>query len=587
MKKRPERYDLKYFRKFSGTVVFVFSFLWFYYPGEYVLIANQDNKLFITSFEYFYSFLDHPGGIIEYIGIFISQFLRFRFVGALIISGIVTLSYFAICRMSNRVSDNEQIYIIGIITPILLLGMQNYYPDQVYHTLGFIIIMLAVLLIPEDKVKKRIFLILSIPVIYFVCGGYLWVFCAIVLAEHFIRNKKIDFKLVGLIIGYFAVLIILVTKFVYLYPEEYLLIHPFPYSMELLLYIFVLWIILLPGLMKASDRWKFLKTRWGFISGTILCIFAVFWILNSTYDKKNNEFFRIEKFAVREEWDELLRYADRHPSMNLFGSFYTNIALANKGLLCSNLFNYPQPFGKRGLCFEWAYKEKILKRGSDFFWTINYVNEAHHWAFESLIVDGFTSRNLKRLIQTELIRGNYKVAEKYILVLDHTLFDKRIADHYRKFLNNRDAIEKDPELGPRIKINIGLDFFADGIDQEKNLKSLLVNDPSNRPAFDYLMSLFLLEKRVDEIAEVLPYYLKLTNGEIPSLLDESLLVYKARHRIGILPNIRISSKTRLRYNNYNKTYLQYRNKKEAARALYPSYKNSFWFYIDFGSIPKP
>ena len=57
MNKSPEKSDLKYFRDFSGAAVFALSFLWFYFPGEYVLIANQDNNLFITSFDYFYSFL--------------------------------------------------------------------------------------------------------------------------------------------------------------------------------------------------------------------------------------------------------------------------------------------------------------------------------------------------------------------------------------------------------------------------------------------------------------------------------------------------------------------------------------------------
>ncbi len=145
MKKKYEISDLRYFRKFSGAAVFVFSFLWFYYPGEYVLIANQDNSLFITSFKYFNSFLEHPGGIIEYVGIFISQFLRFRLTSAIIISGLVTLSYFAVCCMSFRISDNKQIYIIGILTPILLIGMHNHYPHQVSHSLGFIIIMLTAL----------------------------------------------------------------------------------------------------------------------------------------------------------------------------------------------------------------------------------------------------------------------------------------------------------------------------------------------------------------------------------------------------------------------------------------------------------
>ena len=123
MKKEHKISDLRYFRRFSGATVFVFSFLWFYYSAEYVLIANQDNSLFITSFRYFTSFLDHPGGIIEYAGIFIKQFLRFRFIGAIIISGLVTLSYFAVCCLSFRISDNKQIYVIGILPPILLIGM--------------------------------------------------------------------------------------------------------------------------------------------------------------------------------------------------------------------------------------------------------------------------------------------------------------------------------------------------------------------------------------------------------------------------------------------------------------------------------
>jgi len=590
MKKKHEISDLRYFRKFSGAAVFVFSFLWFYHPGEYVLIANQDNSLFITSFKYFNSFLDHPGGIIEYAGIFISQFLRFRLIGAIIISGLVTLSYFAVCYMSFRISDNKQIYIIGILTPILLIGMHNHYPHQVSHSLGFIIIMLTALLIPVDKVKKRIFLVLSLPVIYFICGGYLWLFAAVILTEHYVRYKKIDIKLITLIIGYSFVLIILAAKFVFLYPVKELLIRPFPYEQQygikLLQYIFVLWIILLPWLMEVLNKWKFLKTKWGFSPVTVLSLLGAFLILNFTYKKKNDEFFIIEKFAIKEEWDNLLKYADKHPSMNLLGSFYTNIAMANKGLLCSRLFNYPQPFGKRGLCFEWAAKKLILKSGSDFFWTINFVNEAHHWAFESFIVEGFTARNLKRLIQTELVRGNYKVAAKYINMLDRTLFDKSTADHYRKFLNNRDAIEKDPELGPRININISMDFFADGIDLEKNLRPLLANDLSNCPAFDYLMALLLLDKQVDEIAKLLPSYLELNNGKMPSLLDESLLIFKATHRINKLQDVMVSQNTRLRFDNYITILGLYKDQKEAARALYPSYKNSFWFYMNFSSLPK-
>jgi len=590
MNKSPEKLNLKYFRDFSGAAVFALSVLWFYFPGEYVLIANQDNNLFLTSSNYFYSFLDHPGGIIEYIGIFLSQFFRFRFVGAIIISGIIFLGYFAVCHMLRRVSDSRQVYIAGITTAVILFGMQNNYSHQLHHSLGFVIVMFATLLLPRDKVNKEIFLLLSIPVIYFVCGAYLWVFSAIILAEHYISNNKIRIELIGLLIGYPVVLVILATNFIFLYPFNELLIQPFPfeeqYGIPLLQYIFVVWIILLPGILLASEKWKSMKGRWDFVPGAFACLVAIIVILNFTYDKKSTEFFRIEKYAVNEDWNGLLRYTKKHPSMNLFGCFYTNMALVNKGLLCSNLFDYPQPFGKRGLSFEWSARDVILKRGSDFFWTIHFVNEAHHWAFESMIVNGFSRRNLKRIIQTELIRGNYKVAEKFINVLDQTLFDREIADHYRKFLNNRDAIEKDSELGPRVSIGIDEDFFADGADLEKNLRSMLSNDPFNRPAFDYLMAVLLFDKNIDNIVKLLPFYLDLTEGQLPVLLDESLMVYRALKGKDQVPDIKVSNNTQVRYNDYANISRQYKDRNAAANALYPRYQNSFWFYLNFGPNPN-
>ena len=73
-----------------GVVLFLISLLWFYFPGEYVLIANQDLALFLFTPGYLASFLDQPGGLLEYAGNFLNQFLRFRFAGALVLALIIT-----------------------------------------------------------------------------------------------------------------------------------------------------------------------------------------------------------------------------------------------------------------------------------------------------------------------------------------------------------------------------------------------------------------------------------------------------------------------------------------------------------------
>lgn len=475
--------------------VLILSFLWFYFPGEYVLIANQDNKIFITSLEYFFSFLDQPGGILEYLGNFLTQFFRFRLIGALILSGVITLSYLATIQLIIRASGRKGFLIAGILTPVLLIGMHHTYPHHVYHSLGFIIAMVMAAFLPEDKRGRKIFLAISIPIIYFVCGGYLWAFCVIVLALYVAGNKRPGLEIIFLTIIYPAILVIPGVKFVYLYPIKELIIQPFPHDVQYVIpfmpYILVMWIILLTIFASIYSRWKpenpvWRKPEnpvWRILPATILLISGLLLIFNVTYNKKNVEFFNIERFAVSEDWDGLLRYTNQHPSTNLFGSFYTNMALVHNSKLCSELFNYPQPFGIRGLCFEWEAKDEILKRGSDFFWTINFVNEAHHWAFE------------------------------------------------------------------------------------------------------YLMALFLLETEVDEIAAFLPDYLELNDGKLPVMLDESLLVHNIIQRENALPDIQVSQNTLMKFEDYSSQLRRYRNPKDAARALYPAYKNSFWFYMNFSKLP--
>jgi hypothetical protein len=376
-------------------------------------------------------------------------------------------------------------------------------------------------------------------------------------------------------------------RFIFLQPVRRLLLNPLPlgqeYGSATWSFLFAGWILFLPLLARLlilsgwAGRWRSISISVAALAGSIL-------IVSFSYNRKNAEFFMIEEFAVNEEWGALLRYADAHPSTNLFGTFYTNLALYHQDRLCRSLFHYPQPFGRRGLCFEWDAKGEVLRRGSDFFWAIGFINEAHHWAFESMIVDGITRRNLRRLIQTELVNGNLVLAEKYIGLMNRTLFDQGLARHYARFIDDPGLIGQDPELGAGSGIRIREDFFADGLDLENNLKSLGGHQRMTKPVLDYLMALYLLERRVDDIVALLPEYMEVTQRPLPVLLDETLLVYKITHREDNQTNISVSEETMQRFEAYAGMLRQYRDQKEAARMLYPGYGHTFWFYLNFSEL---
>ena len=573
-----------------GILLFIISFFWFFFPGEYVLIANRDLNLFLITPGYLGSFFDRPGGLLEYAGSFLNQFYRFRVAGALVLSGVITSAYFVTGSMVVRISGKHELFVIGILAAVLMLGMHNYYPHQLSHTLGFILAMRLVVASPTEKIRRRRFLAITVPLIYLAIGGYVWFFGLLMMAEEIVRNRKIDFASGLLSAVYPAIIIFSGARLLFLDPLAELAVKPLPFGEEYgkspWPYLFIGWMIL--GVVLARKPIRFLKMSpvLKIIARTMVCVLALLLVLHFSYKRKNGELFQIEKMALSQDWDELLAYTAKHPSTNLFGAYYTNLALANSGKLCSGLFQYPQTFGRRGLCFNWEAKAEILRRGSDFFWTVHFVNEAHHWAFESMIIDGFTRRNLIRLIQTELVRGNLRVAEKYVNLLGEAMFHKKIAMHYARFLDDREALHNDPELGPRLQLRMKQDFFSDGVDLERNLVSLLANNPSNIQANDYLMALLLLEKELDKIEAALPAYLEANGGILPPLLDESLLVYKITHREENQSPLKVSPATLQRFDAYTSILRQYRDQNEAARVLYPTYGSSFWFYLNFVSLPN-
>ena len=156
LEERSHKYKMITVQNLTGIILSVISFIWFYYPGEYVLIANGDKTLFLKTFSYLGSFLDRPGGLLDYLGSFLSQFFRFRFTGALVLAGMITSSYYLTGLLLARISGKKELFFLGVITAMLFLGMHNFYPHQVSHSLGFILVLGFVSNVYEDLLCKGV-----------------------------------------------------------------------------------------------------------------------------------------------------------------------------------------------------------------------------------------------------------------------------------------------------------------------------------------------------------------------------------------------------------------------------------------------
>ena len=162
---------------------------------------------------------------------------------------------------------------------------------------------------------------------------------------------------------------------------------------------------------------------------------------------------QLDYYTRTAQWDKIISMS--RGTMNDYLSInYLNMALANKGELASSMFSYDQR-GVNGLMFPWDKTFIVSDLLSEEYFTIGEIAMAQKMAFEAYVtVPGFGNpRFLKRLVQTNLIFGNYAVAQKYIRILEKTFAYSDWARSQRRFLNNDRAVDADLLLG-RLRRNL-------------------------------------------------------------------------------------------------------------------------------------
>jgi hypothetical protein len=300
------------------------------------------------------------------------------------------------------------------------------------------------------------------------------------------------------------------------------------------------------------------------------------------FDSKTKQYFYVEKLFYEDKFDEVIAYNTANPPNNSLTIFLNNVALCEMDKLDDMLFHFPQSKDGRTLFLKWDMAGEVLNRGGYFYYTIGMINEAHRWAFENMVMKGYSPEGLKMLIRTELINANYEVASRYINILKKTLFYRNVAKSFEKLLFNDDAIKSDKELGEKRQNKVENDFFTITDNPYINIEMILASDSLNRKAFQYKVAFMLLQKNFKGIAHELSEFEKLGFSRLPVHLEEAAIALSASNR-GMLPatgNLKVSKNTQARWNEYLSVLQQYGNDlKTAEPVLRRRFGDTFWYYV--------
>ena len=566
-------------------LVFLSSiFIFFAFIADYVGFYQEKQSLFIFSADYFRDTVDRPGSLLVYLGRFITTFFHVPVLGGLLITLIIGLQTLLISGIISLLSGRK-----GIIVPLLFgtafFALQGNYQYLVHNNIGILLQLLFFYLVV--RYPKGWLPVILFPLWYLITGGFAWMFAMMYSLYLALNSLKRDWPKIVILTG--------VTLLIIWFLREFFLFHNFrdmvvyPLSRDgtgfplMLFPVVAVAVILLPAIAKMRIRMPHAVKRLEQYKSIIIVVVAL--LLSGItavlrYSKVYSEYFAAEKLFFCERFRELKDFIDRHPSTNRLTIYLNNIALCETGNMNDRLFHYPQSPDGQSLFLKWEMYGEVLRRGAYFYYTTGMINEAERWAFENMVMKGIAPEDLRILIKSEIINGNYAVASKYSSMLRRTFAYRKEAKEYILMLADTALIDSHPEIGLKRKEKIGHDFFSVTDNPYLNIEMAFEADTLNRKLYDYRMAFHMLTENYEGIAEGLESLERVGYKKIPVHIQEAALVSKMSGlSIPDSGSLRIDPTTEARFTQFLQTFSSYGNNlKTAHQALKKNFGNTFWYY---------
>lgn len=508
---------MKYIQYIICCVLFLICFLLLEGPMFYIPYYHEQHHLFLFTQTYLNSHLSAPGQLLDYLTDFCIQFFYLLHIGKAWFALLLTLPFLLNITICHKLTKKHDLLLLSLLPSLWFLIRYLSVDFPVTHMVGLVVCQLVYLGI-SFVTSNRIKLILLLPaviILYLICG---WMYPVI------------------------ALLVTLVPVLSALSVPQYIARKKYRIS-----------IIILSLLVYAG---------------------GTFYLFIFSYNMRERLIIEAEMHLKAGQWEQVADCCRRYRGNNQLIMYFSNLALYHSGKMAYNLFDNPQTMGVESLYMLWKSDSRQTEYGHYIYEQLGYINEAHRWAFEAMVVFGETAPNLTNLIRYNILNNRPKVAIRFIRKLKHSLFYRKQAEELEKHLFTGEL--------PRLKV-LSYDKtekvrFANILNIGPELSYLCDKDSTNRMAFEYLMSDLLLSNQLIRFTENLKRIQAFSYPEFPRIYEEALYTY----RLGVDEEtfnklgFKISPATEERFKTYYSLY-----QKKDMQELKNKFGNTYWYYLNF------
>ena len=537
----------------------VFLFWTFRYP--FALTYQEQLQLFLFDGDFFCDRMAEPGGFARYIAEFLVQFYN----GAAIGAAIIALLYMLAQRLTWRLmrSKSEGSYPLSFL-PVLMLwyAMGD---ESVMLTYTVALVIALGVMVALRKWIGWITAIILIPVLYWLIGPMVLLVALLMLPWTLMVAALIYALALMLLSAHFLpfpMLRVMLGISYYRFPET------LPYVLMA--------IPVVVALLVWLSRKDYLKWVPAVPAIVVLLILGMFFIPRG-FNAKKYELIEYDHLVRVQNWNAIIAKAEKQmPDLPMSVSA-TNLALGMTNQLGDRAFDFYQR-GSEGLLpkFERNFATTQLT-GEIYFW-LGLVNTAQRFAFEAMeAIPNYnkSARVVKRLAETNLINGQYKVAEKYLKMLEKTVFYRPWAQRTMALLGNEKAINEHPLYGTLRQYRLQEDFLFSDRELDKICGQLFVHNQQNQMAAQYLVMLPLLDNDMPRFMQ----YVQVVQNKInynPRHCQEGIAFAFMQQRQQPPQGV-VNPLILQQMNEYAQAYSQNQNSPELNR-----FRNTVWYYLTVG-----
>lgn len=506
------------------------------------LCFQEQYQMFLFDTGYFLERIVLPGGLADYISEFLVQFYYMPVLGGAIIALLLIGIQTAVWGLMKQYGAKHDFpgYLLSFLPSIALwcaMGDQNV-------LLSFVVALFGALLMGwihnrfHNRLVKVVFELVSTALVYWFLGPVVFLYAALMIGDTLKNAQQKDSILSG--IGYSFCILVLTIAWILLstqslqYPMQRIFAglnyYRYPGAVSPLPFVVMVWAVVIPFLGMIPCRQKSLQklqqSKVVIVLSYVLVIVASWFGIKASFDEMTYDLIDYDFLVRTEQWDKIIEKAEKKPATTPLSVSCVNLALSQKGVLADRLFEFYQNGGE-GL-FPTFTRDMISPVSTaEIFFRLGMVNDAERYMFEAQeAIPNYrkSARLTRRIIECEIINGNYKVAAKLLRRLQKTLFYSNWANQTMALLGNEKAINRHPIYGKLRKYREKKqDFLFSDREMDQMLGLLFLNDNHNRMAYEYLMCYELLQRDMEKFMQYYPLGRFVGYDHIPRTFQEILI----------------------------------------------------------------